>query len=388
MLMKSTPPAELVKDASQPEKSKKNMPKIHFEKHTGMFPKLAEPSKNTGGMNRIKAAMPASITPRANFMKGPFPPSKNKKAIPDTPQNTSAGVLSYIAARFDPYQKAECFSRNLGRSSLLAQALILTTNSTVAVARDASAGSVKHQLLNMFPNLMVEYVRGIHASEFHTEKEVAERNGLLVLSESRQKEWLDNDGGHGKYNHTNHPLQLAAMATTIGHMRMWEMSTNVPNGKWSLLLENDANFSDLVRENPGIIPALLACGTKYGADMIWLDEFHCREHQSIASFFGGPVVDKKNVWAWSKCSQAYAITSKAARELLKEQFKFNADHMLNQPIRRGAFTGFCPVAGRGTVLVHHDDEARSEIENWKDFESRSGRREEAEIETVKSELVV
>eukprot|EP00931_Biecheleriopsis_adriatica_P028052 TRINITY_DN16777_c0_g4_i4.p1 TRINITY_DN16777_c0_g4~~TRINITY_DN16777_c0_g4_i4.p1 ORF type:complete len:451 (-),score=79.68 TRINITY_DN16777_c0_g4_i4:300-1457(-) len=364
MLAMSPTPVNSTEDAFPPKTSREEVP-------TGTHPKVAALSQ--AGLSQSfreekkeKAAMLTVSTPPVNLLKD----VGGKNEPPEIRQQEPVGMLSKLSAKLDPYKKAECFSKNLGRSSLLAQALILTTNSTTAMVRDASAGSAKHQLLSMFPNLTVDYVKGIHASTFHTEKDVAERNGLLVMSESQQKEWLENDEGHGLYNHSNTtPRNLAAMATTIGHMRMWQMSINVPSDKWTLILENDAIFSDPLRETPGILPALLACGAMYGTDMIWLDEYHCRNVGGVASFCDGPhVVDKKFISSYAMCTQAYAITPKAARELLKEKFKFNADHLLNQPIRRGAFTGFCPMPDNchrdpNSSVVRHDDEAKSEIGN-------------------------
>merc|ERR1712032_1745075 len=185
---------------------------------------------------------------------------------------------------------------------------------------------------------------GVDYHDFRTEKEQMTESEFPI-PEAQQKQWLRLDYGFGQL-HRHVPLNQSdsngGLSCALGHHHIWELiNDTVPEGKWAIVLEDDAQVGAQVGENLNSSLVELFRAVPRKAEIAFLDDRHCEGHNGVIGEGFDP---------YAPGATAYAITPAGARELLALPFQYVSDHALNKPINAGRMIGYCP----GHPLFFHE----------------------------------
>lgn len=215
------------------------------------------------------------------------------------------------------------------------QMLVLTTGNRVGQQR---LNQLLKNLGHDFDNFNVTQLAGIDMRQFTNEDEEMSQN-VIPMNREQRAQWLLTDMGfgpvHGKRTSKEYESN-GALACSLGHWKMWQLASNATSGKWTVILEDDAQPAAGVTGRS--LEELLATVPE-GVDEVFLDDRHC---QSFGGHVG--VVSGSGLNHFAMGSTAYAVTAAGAKAMLAVPFRYPADHWLNVPVRTGAIKAYCPAA--------------------------------------------
>lgn len=228
----------------------------------------------------------------------------------------------------------------------IAQVLVLAINTPVSQDRlhslMASLGQHVQSLVHVVP--------GVDASKFGNEASEM-RQPPMELNSAERTQWLQADVGFGPVHKGHTPEESKSngmLACTMGHHYMWELAAKQPEGKWTVILEDDAKpqYGLTLKSLEQVFVAAPA-----DVDEVFLDDRHCAKR--IPGKVG------RDIDPFSFGSTAYAVTAKGARALLAVKYRWAADHWLNRPVHSGAIAAYCPA---GLPSFMHSYYHQTEIE--------------------------